>query len=59
MKQQVLNCAKLPIVQKTWKEGRKLFIHGMVYDLHDGILKDMRITLSKIEDVPEEFRILS
>ena len=59
VRQQVLNIAKLPVVQKAWVEGRKLFIHGMVYDIGDGILKDLKITLSKITDVQEEFRIVT
>ena len=52
VRQQVLNVSRLPVVQRAWKEGKKLFIHGMVYDLSDGILKDLKITLSKSEDVP-------
>lgn len=47
------------MVQKAWAEGKKLFIHGMVYTIGDGILKDLGITLSKMEDVPEEFRVVS
>ena len=52
VKQQVVNVARFPIIQKTWKDGKKLFIHGLVYNLADGVLKDLGVTLSRIEHVP-------
>ena len=52
VKQQVVNVARFPIIQKTWKDGKKLFIHGLVYNLEDGVLKDLGVTLSRIEHVP-------
>lgn len=58
VKAQVYNVARIPIVQQAWKEGQVLRIHGLVYDLNDGLLKDLGITLSKIQHLPEEFRII-
>ena len=52
-----MNVARLPVVQKQWATGNKLYIHGLVYKLSDGILKDLGITLSKLEHVPSEFRV--
>lgn len=46
--QQVVNVAKVPVVQQAWIKGEKLCIHGVVYDLRDGILKDLGITLSAV-----------
>ena len=48
VKNQVLNVAKIPVVQKAWKEGRMLNIYGLVYRLNDGILKDLGVTLKGI-----------
>lgn len=55
--QQVVNVGRVPVVQEAWKNGQKLCIHGLVYDLKDGILQDLGITLSAIEHLPEEFQI--
>ena len=55
---QVLNIARIPVVQKTWYEKRPLRIHGLVYSLHDGLLKDMGVSISKITHIPEEHRII-
>lgn len=52
------NVAKIPVVQQAWKNGQELRIRGLVYNLHDGLLKDLGLTISKITDVPEEFRLI-
>lgn len=58
VKNQVLNVARIPVVQKAWHEGRTLRIHGLVYSLHDGLLKDLGVSISKISHLPEEHRII-
>jgi carbonic anhydrase len=58
VKQQVHNVARVPVVQQAWKEGQELRIHGLVYDLHNGLLRDLGVTLSNISELPEEFRII-
>lgn len=58
VKTQVLNVARTSVVQRAWKDKRPLRIHGLVYDLHDGLLKDLGVTISKIEHLPEEHRII-
>lgn len=48
VKSQVYDIAKIPSVQKAWVNGKKLRIHGLVYQMENGILKDLGLTLSKI-----------
>jgi len=48
VRQQVYNIARIPIVQEAWKEGRQLRIHGLIYNLKDGLLKDLGLTLNKL-----------
>ncbi|MEO6446771.1 MAG: carbonic anhydrase, partial [Gemmatimonadaceae bacterium] len=38
---QVHQLARTPIVQRAWKRGRRPQLHGMVYDIKDGLLKDV------------------
>ena len=33
--------ARTPIVQNAWKRGRRPALHGLVYDIHDGLLKSL------------------
>jgi carbonic anhydrase len=47
VKAQVFNVSQSPFVQKAWRDGQSLSIHGLIYDLHDGRLKDLGISISK------------
>ena len=41
VQEQVMNLAKTSIVQKAWKERQAPHLHGWVYDLHDGVIKNI------------------
>jgi len=51
IRQQVLNMCGTNSVQEAWDVGRQLSVHGMVYDLHDGLLKNLDLCISSKEDV--------
>jgi carbonic anhydrase len=55
---QVRSVAKTSIVQNAWRRGKSLSVHGWIYDLKDGILRDLGTTLSAIEDLHAPYRIL-
>lgn len=38
---QVESLSRTPILQSAWKQGRSLTIHGWVYGLSDGLLRDL------------------
>src|SRR5512139_791326 len=44
VKQQVENLAHNTIVQKAWERGRRLFIHGWIYSVADGLIRDLQVT---------------
>jgi len=39
--EQVNNVCNTPIVQKTWREGGDLSVHGWIYNIENGLLRDM------------------
>lgn len=41
---QVENLSHNAIVQKAWQKGRKLYIHGWIYSISDGLIKDLKIS---------------
>ena len=49
--EQVLDLSKTSIIQNAWKKEQPLHIHGWVYDIHDGIIKDMEINFTGIADL--------
>ncbi len=54
---QVHNVARTSMVQKAWAEKRELTVHGWIYDLHDGILRDLGVTITGSHDLHAAFRI--
>ncbi|OSM04001.1 putative carbonic anhydrase [Magnetofaba australis IT-1] len=48
---QVTNVARTTIVQDAWERGQKVSVHGLVYGLHDGLLRDLEATHSCLEDL--------
>jgi carbonic anhydrase len=55
VKAQVLDLAKTSIVQKAWKKHTGLKIHGWVYGLDNGIIKDLKISMSNTNDLDDIF----
>lgn len=41
VKEQVTNICNTTIVQNAWKQGRELTVHGWIYNIENGILKDL------------------
>lgn len=54
--EQVLDLGKTTIVQNAWQNGQPLHIHGWVYDIADGIVKDLGVTFRDADDLPEVFK---
>lgn len=52
----VRNLAKTSIVQKAWKT-RSLQIHGWVYGLENGLIKDLNVMMHGIADLEPIFRL--
>lgn len=55
--QQVLNVCHTTIVQEAWYQEKVLFIHGWVYDLESGGLKDLGCTYSSIDQIEPIYKI--
>ncbi len=53
--EQVHNLAKTKIVQQHWK-SRELEIHGWVYGFDNGLIKDLEVSYSDIQNVEPIFR---
>ncbi|HEC26089.1 MAG TPA: carbonate dehydratase [Gammaproteobacteria bacterium] len=41
VREQVTNICNTTMVQNAWKQGRELFVHGWIYNIENGILKDL------------------
>lgn len=45
--QQVVNVAQTTVVQDAWDRGQPLTIHGWIYGLEDGLLRDLGVSMSR------------
>lgn len=57
VRQQVLNVCHTTIVQKAWSRGAPLWVHGWVYDLATGRLKDLNCCVSSVDQIENIYRI--
>ncbi|MBA2354630.1 MAG: carbonic anhydrase [Acidobacteria bacterium] len=48
---QVYNLSRTPVVQNAWRKGRRPMLHGVVYDMHDGLLKEQVMQVDGNEKV--------
>lgn len=55
VKQQVENLAKTSFVQKAWR-NRELEIHGWVFDIRTGKIKDLDVKYDELEDLNDIFQ---
>jgi len=56
--EQVINVAQTTIVRDAWERGQPLTIHSWVYGVHDGLLRDMGITVSSLEETQPQLEKL-
>ncbi len=54
--EQVFNLAKISFIQSAWKQSEYPYIHGWVYDLKTGYLKDLGITVHNVEQLRTIFQ---
>jgi carbonic anhydrase len=51
--EQVVNVAGTTIVQDAWQRGQPLAVHGWIYGLRDGLVRDLGISVSAPDQVGE------
>ncbi|RMF18680.1 MAG: carbonate dehydratase [Candidatus Dadabacteria bacterium] len=51
--EQVRNVARTTIVQDAWGRGQELAIHGWIYALDDGRLRDLEVTVSALGEIDQ------
>ena len=46
--EQVQAVCRVPTVREAWRRGQPLAVHGWIYDLHDGLLRDLNVSVSAL-----------
>jgi carbonic anhydrase len=53
---QVANVCHTTIVQDAWRRGQPLTVHGWIYSLSDGLLRDLGMVVESPDQIPPEYR---
>ncbi|AUX74533.1 carbonate dehydratase [Erwinia pyrifoliae] len=54
--EQVYNLGHSTIMQSAWKRGQNVNIHGWVYGIQDGYLRDLEVTATNREILEQRYR---
>ena len=49
--EQVFNVCENTLVRHAWNRGQKLTVHGWIYGVEDGLLRDLSLNVSSIEEM--------
>ncbi|HXO40978.1 MAG TPA: carbonate dehydratase [Thermoanaerobaculia bacterium] len=44
--EQVCNVSQTTIVRDAWQRGQELAVHGWIYDIRDGLLRDLNVSVT-------------
>jgi carbonic anhydrase len=44
--EQVVNVAQTTVLRDAWHRGQQIAVHGLIYDLQDGLLKDLNMSVT-------------
>jgi len=56
VKEQVANLCHTTIIQDAWRRNQELAVHGWIYGLDNGLLKDLNLCFTDLNQVHEVFR---
>lgn len=54
--EQVANVCETTVVQDAWRNGQPLSVHGWIYGLQDGLLRDLKVTVTRSEEFPQLYQ---
>ena len=55
--EQVINVSRTIVVQDAWQRGQGLTIHGWIYGLKDGLVRDLGLTISAPNHIAERYEL--
>jgi carbonic anhydrase len=54
--EQVVNVGQTTVVQDAWSRGQQLAVHGWIYGLRDGLLRDLDVTSGSLDELTTNYR---
>lgn len=57
VQEQVFDLSKTSIIQNAWAQNQSVQIHGIVYDVSNGILKDLNLNISNNQHLDNVYKL--
>jgi carbonic anhydrase len=54
--EQVANVCQTTIARDAWERGQELTVHGWIYGLQDGLLRDLNVTVSGFQEAMPNYQ---
>lgn len=54
--EQVYDLGKTSIIQNAWQKRGGPYVHGWVYDVGNGVIKDLKVSMNDDSDMPEVYK---
>jgi carbonic anhydrase len=54
--EQVMNVCQTTTLQHAWARGQEVAVNGLIYELGDGLLRELGICVRSNEELPESYR---
>ncbi len=54
--EQVMNLSRTLVVRRAWESGQELDLHGCIYGLEDGLLRDLDMSGSSEAEIEQKYR---
>ena len=54
--EQVINVCESFILRDAWQRGQRVTVHGWIYGLQDGLLRDLNATIAHADEVEATYR---
>ncbi len=55
--EQASNVCHTTVVQEAWEQGQSLAVHGWIYSIKDGLIRDMNVTITGADEIDEAYKL--
>jgi len=55
--EQAHNVCHTTVVQEAWEKGQELAVHGWIYRIQDGLIRDMNVTITGPREIAQAYRV--
>ena len=55
--EQAHNVCHTTVVQQAWENGQELAVHGWIYSIKDGLLRDMNVTITGPDEIADAYKV--